>query len=356
MKIQVTKTTNPAPKPADPGALGFGRVFTDHMFLMDYDEGKGWHSPRIVPYGPLSFDPATCCLHYGQLIFEGLKAYRTEDGRVVMFRPEQNIKRLNVSAQRLCIPPVDEALALECITELVKLEADWIPNAPGTSLYIRPFVMGSEPFLGVHPSSSYIFCVILSPSGPYYKGGMTPVSIHVEDKYVRAAQGGTGHAKAAGNYAAGLASQVAAQAQGFAQVLWLDAAEHKYVEEVGAMNIFFVIDGQVVTPQLSGSILAGITRASVLELLSHLDIPAAERRISIEEVAAAHKAGKLTEAFGTGTAAVISPIGRLRWGELTMDIGNGEIGKVSQKLYDNLTGIQTCKLPDPFGWVISVDS
>ena len=356
MKIQVTKNMNPAAKPADPGSLGFGRVFTDHMLLIDYNEGKGWHSPRIVPYGPLSFDPATCCLHYGQLIFEGMKAYRTQDGRAVMFRPQENMRRLNVSAGRMCIPPIDEAFALEAITELVKLESDWIPDAPGTSLYIRPFVMGSEAFLGVHPSASYIFCVILSPSGPYYKSGLAPVRIYVEDKYVRAAQGGTGFAKAAGNYAAGLASQVEAQAQGFAQVLWLDAAERKYIEEVGAMNIFFVIDGEVVTPQLGGSILAGITRASVLDMLKYLGIPASERRISIQEVAQAHGDGRLEEVFGTGTAAVISPVGQLKWGGTVMDVGGGKIGRVSQKLYDNLTGIQTCRLPDPFGWVYTVEN
>jgi len=356
MKIEVQRATTLKPKPADPGALGFGKVFTDHMFLMNYDEGKGWHSARIVPYGPLSLDPATCCLHYGQLIFEGLKAYHSADGSAVMFRPEQNMKRLNISAKRMCIPQIDEDFALSAIAELVKLEQDWIPQTPGTSLYIRPFVIGTEDFLGVHPSSSYLFCVILSPSGSYYKEGMAPIRIHVEEDYVRAVRGGAGFAKNAGNYAASLASQVEAQAQGFAQVLWLDGVERKYIEEVGAMNIFFVIDGEVVTPELNGAILSGITRSSVLEMLSSWGIPTAERKLSIEEVAQAHKAGKLEEVFGTGTAAVISPVGGLGWRNKVMDVGSGKIGPIAQRLYDNLTGIQTCRLPDPFGWVYSIDS
>ena len=355
MNIAVTKTANPKAKPTDPGALGFGKIFTDHMLLMDYDEGKGWHSARIVPYGPLSMDPATCCLHYGQLLFEGLKAYKTEQGKIVMFRPDKNVKRLNISAKRMCIPPVDEDFVLGAISELIKLEEDWIPTAPGTSLYIRPFVMGTESFLGVHPSTSYTLCVILSPSGSYYKEGMNPVRIYVEDQYVRAVQGGTGFAKCAGNYAASLTAQVQAQAQGFAQVLWLDGVERKYIEEVGAMNIFFVIGGEVLTPELSGSILSGVTRESVLEMLRAWGVPTTERKISIQEVADAHKAGKLEEVFGTGTAAVISPVGQLKWGAQTMEIGAGKIGPLSQKLYDNLTGIQTCRLPDPFGWVYPVE-
>jgi len=353
MTIDVQKSQSPKDKPLDPGALGFGKIFTDHMLLIDYNEGRGWHSARIVPYGPLSLDPATCSFHYGQLIFEGLKAYRTAQGKVVMFRPAQNMKRLNISAKRMCIPQIDEEFALKAIAELVKVEAGWIPDAPGTSLYIRPFIMGTQPFLGVQASESYTFCVILSPSGAYYKGGLA--RIYVEDNYVRAVRGGTGFAKCAGNYGACLNSQVEAQAQGYAQVLWLDGVERKYIEEVGAMNIFFVIDGQVVTPELSGTILPGITRDSVLEMLRSWEVPAAERKISIQEVSDAYKSGKLQEVFGAGTAAVISPIGELKWGEQIMDIGGGKVGPISQKLYDNLTGIQTCRLPDPFGWVYAVE-
>ena len=354
MKIELQKTAQAKEKPTDHSALGFGKIYTDHMLLVDYTEGKGWHDARIVPYGPLSMDPATCCLHYGQLIFEGLKAYKAADGRTLIFRPEQNLKRLNASGARICIPPIDETFALEAIAQLVKLEEGWIPDSPGTSLYIRPFVMGTQPFLGVHPSETYTFCVILSPSGPYYKEGLSPVRIYVETGYVRAVAGGTGQTKCAGNYAASLASQREAQAEGFAQVLWLDGVERKYIEEVGAMNIFFVIDGQVVTPELSGTILSGITRKSVLELLRGWGVPTAERRVSIQEIADAHKAGTLEEVFGTGTAAVISPVGELRWGALSMQIGGGGIGPLSQKLYDNLTGIQTGRLPDPFGWVYEV--
>ena len=355
MKISIQKTTAPKPKPTDPTTLGFGKIFTDHMFLLNYDEGKGWHSPRVVPYGPLSLDPATSCFHYGQLIFEGLKAYKADGGKILMFRPEQNMRRLNASGARMCIPPIDEDLALEAIAELVRLDKDWIPGAPGTSLYIRPFVMGTQSFLGVHPSASYLFCVILSPSGNYYAQGLAPVRIHVEEKHVRAVKGGTGAAKSAGNYAGSMFAQIEAQAKGFAQVLWLDGIERKYIEEVGAMNIFFVIDGQVITPELSGSILSGITRASVLEMLRSWGIPAVERKISIEEISQAHKDGKLEEMFGTGTAAVISPVGELTWGAQSMSVGGGKIGPITARLYENLTGIQTCRLPDPFGWVYTVD-
>ena len=354
MTIDIQKNQSPKEKPVDPGTLGFGKIFTDHMFLMDYNESRGWHNARIVPYGPFSLDPAACSLHYGQLIFEGLKAYRAADGRVVMFRPAENIKRLNISAKRMCIPRFDEAFALKAITELIKLDAGWIPGAPDTSLYVRPFVIGTQPFLGVKPSDSYTFCVILSPSGALFTGGLT--RIYVEDNAVRAVRGGTGHVKCAGNYGACLNAQVEAQAQGYAQVLWLDGIERKYVEEVGAMNIFFVIDGRVVTPELGGTILPGITRDSVLGMLRSMKIPAAERKISIREVADAYNSGKLQEVFGAGTAAVISPIGVLKWGDQVMDIGGGKIGQISQKLYDNLTGIQTCRLPDPFGWVYTVDN
>jgi len=352
LRIELAKTLKP--KPQDEGALGFGRIFTDHMFLMDYDEGQGWHDARIIPYGPISLDPAATCLHYGQLVFEGLKAYRTPDGKVVMFRPDQNMQRLNDSNERLCIPKLDEKDATEAIAKLVELEKDWIPRAPGTSLYIRPYVLSTEAFLGVHPSGSYLFAVILSPVGPYYKEGLAPIKIYVEDNYVRSVRGGTGFTKCAGNYAASLRSQVEAEAQGFSQVLWLDGVDRKYVEEVGSMNVFFVVDGEVVTPELNGSILSGVTRRSVIQILKDWNIPVSERRIGIDEIAQAYKDGKLQEAFGTGTAAVISPIGTLRYNGLDMQINSGEIGEISQKLYDEISGIQTGTREDRYGWVYEI--
>jgi branched-chain amino acid aminotransferase len=354
MDIKVTLTKNPKEKPAGGEALGFGKLFSDHMFLMDYQDGKGWHDPRIVPYGPLSLDPATTCLHYGQLIFEGMKAYKTPDGKIVMFRPKDNMERLNRGGARICLPPVDADFCVKALAKLVGLEAGWVPDAPGTSLYIRPFMLGLDPFLGVKPSDNYLFCVILSPSGAYYQEGLAPVGIYAEDKYVRAVRGGTGFAKVAGNYAASMPAQKEAQKEGFSQVLWLDGLERKYVDEVGAMNIFFVIDGKVATPTLGDTVLAGITRDSIIKLLKSWDVPVEERRIDIQEIADAHDNGKLEEIFGSGTAAVVSPVGELCWKNKLMKVNDGKIGALSQKLYDNLTGIQTCRLDDPFGWVYHI--
>ena len=356
MEIKVTRAQNLKAKPADPGKLGFGSIFTDHMFMMDYKEDKGWHSPRIVPYGPISLEPAATCLHYGQLIFEGLKAYKTSSGKSVIFRPGDNMARMNRSAERMCIPQIDADFCTKAIAALVKMEEDWIPTAPGTSLYIRPFILSTDAFLSVHPSGSYLFCVILSPSGAYYAEGLAPVRIFVEDKYVRAVRGGTGFAKCAGNYAPALAAQVAAQKEGYSQVLWLDGVERKYIEEVGSMNIFFKIDGKIITPRLGDTILPGITRDSIITLLKSWDIQVEERKISLEEVADAYDCGKLEEVFGSGTAAVVSPVGELGWGDKLMKIGGGKIGALSQKLYDNITGIQTCKQGDPFGWVMAIDN
>lgn len=352
--IRIERSKNLKPKPTDESKLGFGKIFTDHMFLMDYDSEKGWYDPRIVPYGPISLDPAATCLHYGQLIFEGLKAYRTAENKIVMFRPEKNMERLNNSGDRLCIPPIDVDFMVNAIAELVRVDEDWIPKSEGTSLYIRPFVMSTEAFLGVHPANNYLFCIILSPVGSYYAGGLAPVRIYVENNYVRAVKGGTGFAKCASNYAASLRSQVDAEAQGYSQVLWLDGAEHKYVEEVGSMNVCFVIGDEVVTPELNGSILPGITRASVLEVLRSWGMKVSERRLSMQELSDAYDKGLLKEAFGTGTAAVISPIGELRWDDKVMIIGDNKIGDVSQKLYDEITAIQRCEKKDPFSWVYSV--
>ena len=353
-EITIERTQHPKQKPTDQTRLGFGNYFTDHMFLMNYDEGKGWHDPRIVPYGPIELDPAAMCLHYGQEVFEGLKAYRTEDGRILLFRPDRNMARLNSSNERLCIPAIDEAFAVEAIKKLVSVDQDWIPTAEGTSLYIRPFIFATEAQVGVHPAQELLFAIILSPVGAYYPEGLNPVKIYVEDKYVRAVRGGMGYTKTGGNYAASLKAQDEAEKVGYTQVLWLDGVERKYIEEVGTMNVFFVIDDEIVTPELQGSILPGVTRMSCIELLKKQGYKVSERRLSIEEVAEAADAGKLKEAFGSGTAAVISPIGELKWDEKVMTINNGEIGTISQHLYDTLTGIQWGKLPDPYGWTVEV--
>jgi len=353
-KIVIEKTKTPKQKPADPSKLGFGNIFSDHMFIMDYTEGKGWHDPRIVPYGPIELEPSVMVLHYGQAIFEGFKAYKTKDGRVLLFRPDKNMERINLSNERMCIPPIDTDFVIEAIKTLVSIDKDWIPEAEGTSLYIRPFIFATDPFLGVRPSNTYKFMVIMSPSGAYYPGGINPVKIYVESKYVRAVKGGTGAAKTPGNYASSLKAQAEAKKQGYIQVLWLDGIERKYVEEVGAMNVFFKIGDEVVTPALEGSILPGITRDSVIHLLKDWGMKVTERKISIQELYDAHAEGKLVEAFGTGTAAVISPIGELNWEGKKISINEGKIGEISAKLYDTLTGIQYGVIEDKFGWTLEV--
>ncbi|WP_042357164.1 branched-chain amino acid aminotransferase [Bacillus rubiinfantis] len=340
----------------DPASLGFGQFFSDHMFVMDYDLKNGWHDPRIVPYGPLTLNPSSMVFHYGQAIFEGLKAYKTEDGSIQLFRPEKNMKRLNDSCDRLCIPQIDEQFLLKAIKQLIYIERDWVPSGEGTSLYIRPFIFSTEAHLGVHPSSEYKLLVILSPSGAYYGSQLSPVKIKVEEHFVRAVVGGVGHVKTAGNYAASLKAQEVAEADGYAQILWLDAKENKYVEEVGSMNIFFKINGEVITPKLNGSILPGVTRDSVLQILKHWNVPVREVKISIEEVFAAHERGELEEVFGAGTAAVISPVGDLNWNGNTIVINNEQIGEISQRLYDTITGIQLGKIADPFQWTVKIEA
>ncbi len=354
MEIKITKTTTPKQKPQDESKLGFGNYFTDHMFIMNYDEGEGWHDARIVPYGPIPLDPAAMCLHYGQEVFEGMKAYKTEDGSVQLFRPDRNLARLNVSNERLCIPLVDEEFCVEAIKELVRIDSDWIPTLPGTSLYIRPFIFAIDPHVGVHPAHHLMFVVILSPVGAYYPNGINPVDIYVEEKYVRAVKGGMGFTKTAGNYAASLKAQDEAAKLGYTQVLWLDGIERKYIEEVGTMNVFFVIGDEVVTPELSGSILSGVTRMSTIELVKSWGYTMNERKISVEELYEAHANGTLKEAFGTGTAAVISPIGTFEWNGKKITVADGGIGELSQKIYDNITGIQTGKVEDTFGWTVKI--
>ena len=336
--------------------LGFGKIFTDHMFVMDYDAGQGWHDARVIPYQNLSLDPACMVFHYAQEMFEGLKAYRTPNGDVQLFRPDKNIERMNNTNKRLCIPELDPSDVLDALKAIVSVEKDWVPALEGTSLYIRPFIIATDVQLGVHPSKSYKFIIILSPVGSYYPEGIKPVKIFVEREYVRAVKGGTGFAKVGGNYACSLIGQEKAEKMGYSQVLWLDGIEHKYIDEVGAMNVFFVIDGKVITPALdTGSILPGVTRASCIQLLRNLGYTVEERKLSLAEVEEAYKNGKLDDAFGTGTAAVVSPMGLLDTEDMQMVINNGEIGKVAQTLYDTLTGIQWGKLPDDFGWTVKVN-
>ncbi len=354
LNIRVEKIQNPKPLPSQDNPLTFGTIFSDHMFIMDYEIGKGWIDPRIVPYGPLELDPSCMVFHYGQEMFEGLKAYRTEDNRILMFRPDKNIERANKTNERICIPTIDEDDFLQALKAIVKMDESWVPDKPGTSLYIRPFIIATDPFLGVRPSNTYKFIIILSPVGAYYPEGLNPVKIWIEDEYVRAVAGGLGEAKAGANYVASLKAQVKAHDEGYSQVLWLDGVERKYIEEVGAMNIFFKINGVVVTPQLNGSILPGVTRRSCIELCKSWGITVEERKISAEELFTAAEDGSLEEVWGTGTAAVISPVGHLRKGDQVVQIADGGIGSLSQKLYDTVTGIQLGKVEAPEGWIEEV--
>jgi branched-chain amino acid aminotransferase len=351
-EIKVTLSQNLKQKPADESALGFGRIFTDHMFLMDYEAGVGWNNARIVPYADFQMDPAAMVLHYGQAIFEGCKCYRRADGGLQMFRPADNLARMTRSAQRMGMPALDEETALEGLKKLIKVEEAWVPHKDGTSLYIRPTMISMDVGLGVHASKKYLFYIILSPVGAYYKEGLKPVSIYVEDEYVRAVRGGVGFTKCAGNYAASILAGDVAEKKGFSQVLWLDGVEQKYVEEVGSMNMMFAYGNRIVTPKLNGSILPGITRDSVLKLARSLGYETVEDRLDINEIFADAKSGKLTEAFGTGTAAVISPVGTLALKDEKITIGDGNIGSIAQKLYDTLTGIQYGRLEDKFGWIV----
>lgn len=354
LDIAIHKISVPKRKPSENDALPFGTFFTDHMFVMDYTPEKGWHDARIVPFGDISISPAAGVFHYGQEVFEGLKAYRSADGRTLLFRPQKNIERMNKSCERLSMPKIPEEDFMQALKTLVALDKDWIPTKLGTSLYIRPVMFATEPHLGAKSSSSYKFIIMLSPSGLYYPEGLKPVSIWVEDKFVRAVRGGIGEAKTGGNYAASMRAQDNAHKAGYSQVLWLDGVERKYIEEVGAMNIFFKIKGVVVTPELCGSILHGVTRNSVCELCKHWGYKVEERRISINEVAEAYDNGTLEEVWGTGTAAIISPVGRLKWGDKVMTINNNEIGQLSQRLFDAITGIQLGKEEDIFGWTVEV--
>ncbi len=350
LDIKITKTETPAQKP-DSSKLGFGRHFTDHMFMMDYNRQTGWHDARIVPFANLSLHPAATVFHYGAEIFEGLKAYRRPDGGVQMFRPIENIRRMNNSAERLRLPQLDEEEALQILDTFVRLEESWVPSEPGTSLYLRPFLFGNDEHLGVHSIDNARFVLIASPVGSYYAEGINPVRIMIEADDVRAVRGGTGYAKCGGNYAASNRAGENAEKLGFSQVLWLDGVERKYIEEVGAMNVMFRFGDEIATPMLTGSILPGITRKSCIELLKAEGWTVNERLISIDELGEALKNGTLTEAWGCGTAAVVSPIGELFYKGESFQIGGGKIGEVTQKLYDTLTAIQWGKTEDTHGWI-----
>ena len=354
MEIKITKTTAPKAKP-DVSKVAFGTEFTDHMFIMDYTPEQGWHDARIVPFGNISLHPATTALHYGAEIFEGMKAYRTPEGKIQMFRPVENARRMNSSADRMCLPAIDENDMLEILETFVKVEADWVPSAPATSLYLRPFMFGCDEHLGVHTVHHSVFMIIASPVGSYYKEGINPVKIMIEDEDVRAVKGGTGYTKCGGNYAASTRAGERAAQKGYSQVLWLDGVERKYIEEVGAMNVMFKINGTVVTPMLSGSILPGITRKSCIDVLKKAGIPVEERLLSVDELVEAMENGTLEEAFGCGTAAVVSPIGELCYKDKKYTVNGGKIGPVTQQLYDTLTGIQWGTVEDTFGWVYPVE-
>ena len=355
IKSNIVPEDKRKPKPADESKLGFGSIYTDHMLMIDYRDGQGWHNPRIEPYQHLKLNPAAMCLHYGQEIFEGLKCYRRADGGLQLFRPADNFKRFNRSAVRMCIPEIDVDLALDTLKELLKVEQDWVPKGEGTSLYVRPTIIATEPHLGVRPALEYLYFVILGPVGAYYPEGFNPVKILVEEEHIRAAEGGLGEAKTAANYAASLYAAEKAHEAGFTQVLWLCAKEKKYVEEVGTMNMFFVIGDELVTPPLHGTILPGITRATVLDLVREWgDYKVSERLITIDEVVSAAKDGLLKEAFGSGTAAVISPVGQIVYGGEALQVSDGSTGPLAHKLYDEITGIQYGLKPDTHGWVVKV--
>ena len=351
--IRIVRATTRKPKLKD-SELGFGTVFTDHMFLADFQEEKGWYDPRIEPYGPFSLDPAAAVFHYAQAIFDGLKAFRGVDGRVRLFRPHRHVERLNSSARRLCIPPLDPDLALRSLVELVGLERDWVPSSVGTALYVRPTIIATEAFLGVRPAKSYLYYVILSPVGAYYPEGMNPVKILVADEYVRAVKGGVGAAKTGGNYAASLLAAEEAHHAGFTQVLWLDGVHRRYIEEVGTMNIMLRLGDEVVTPPLTGTILPGVTRDSALTLLREWGLSVSERPIGIDEVIGGARSGALREVWGTGTAAVISPVGELAYRGQRIVINGGRIGELTQRLYQAIVDIQYARVADTRGWTVEV--
>jgi branched-chain amino acid aminotransferase len=352
IRTQLSAARKPRP---DDGDLVFGRVFTDHMALADWDESKGWSDPRVVPYGDFSLDPASAVFHYGQAIFDGLKAFRTADGRVRLFRADRHCRRLADGAVRLCMPSVNPEWMLELLVGLVRADRDWVPAAAGTSLYLRPTLIATEPFLGVRPSSRYLFFIIASPVGPYQGAAFAPAKIWVENQFVRAAPGGLGAVKAGANYVASLLAAEEAKKRGFDQVLWTDAAAHRHLEEVGTMNLVVVIDDEIVTPALDGTILGGVTRDSVLTLCREWGLQVSERRVAVDELLDAERTGRLREVFGCGTAAVITPVGQLGWKDRTLVINGGQPGPLAKRLFAAITDIQYGRAPDTRGWITEVE-
>jgi branched-chain amino acid aminotransferase len=353
LDIKLPPQQHPKAKP-DEGHLGFGKIFSDHMFVMDYDRGQGWHDARIVPYGNLSLDPACVVFHYAQEVFEGMKAYRTAEDKILLFRPECNAQRMVDTCDRMCIPPIPAEDYVQAVRAIVSMERSWVPHSAGTSLYIRPFIIATDVGLGVHASSKYSFIIICAPSGAYYAEGINPVKIYVEDEYIRAAPGLTGFCKCGGNYAASIKAGELAEEKGFAQVLWLDGVHKKYVEEVGSMNIMFKIAGKIYTAACTGTVLPGVTRRSCIELCRDWGYEVVEGPLAIADIMQSARDGKLEEVFGTGTAAVVSPVKELDWKGEKAEIGGGRIGPLTQRLYDTLTGIQWGTLPDQKGWIVPV--
>ncbi len=353
MDITFTKAAKLKAKP-DENNLGFGTLFTDYMFNMDYSIEKGWHNPRIEPYAPIALDPSTMVLHYGQAIFEGLKAYKGDNDDIFLFRPKENFKRFNRSAERLCIPQLDIDFALKALMELLTVEKGWVPGAPETSLYIRPTIIATDPYLGLRSSHTYRFFMILSPVGAYYPEGFDPVKIWVTTDYVRAVRGGVGESKTAGNYAASLYATELANKDSYTQVMWLDGVDLNYIEEVGSMNIFFKINDEILTPKLTGSILAGVTRKSVITMAESWGYKVTERRISIDEIYEAHEKGELQEVFGSGTAAVISPVGQIKYNGKEISIQDGKVGPFAARLFKELMDMQYGKAEDPFNWIVKL--
>jgi branched-chain amino acid aminotransferase len=350
--VQTAATRKPRPQDSE---LVFGRIFTDHMAMIDYEDGRGWLNPRVVPYGPLTLDPASAVLHYGQELFDGLKAFRGSDGRVRVFRLDRHCRRMAGGAARLCMPAIDIELMSETLLAFLRVDKDWVPASQGTSLYIRPTLIATEPFLGVRPSKQYTFFIIASPVGAYQGAAFTPANIWIEDKYVRAAPGGLGAVKAGANYVASLLAAEEAKQRGYAQVLWTDAVEHRHLEEVGTMNLVVRIGDEFITPALDGTILGGITRDSVMTLLREWGHEVSERSLGIDELLVAHKKGTLREVFGCGTAAVITPVGELGWKGDRIVINGGQAGELAARLYQTITRIQYGAIPDPYGWITIVE-
>ncbi len=354
IKIVKVEPAKMKTKPADESKLGFGKIFTDHFFTMKYHEGRGWHDAMIEPYRPLAIEPTAMCLHYGQEVFEGLKAYRGKNDRVFLFRPDQNIKRMNISAERLCMPRIDTDLFMEGLKKLILVEKDWVPHSHGASLYIRPTMIATEAALGMRHANEYLFFIVLSPVGVYYPQGFSPTSMYVTEEHVRAVRGGIGYCKAAGNYAASLLASRLAMEKGFTQVIWLDAIEKKYIEEVGTSNIFFLIGEELITPPLGGSILPGVTRDSIIRIAKSWNVTVSERRLSIDEVIDAEARGSLKEAFASGTAAIVSPIGQISYRGKAIVINAGKTGALTEKLYNEILQIQYGDKEDPYGWRVPV--